>query len=256
MRVDVIAALLLGACSRHEADTVPWRPGDPIPGWEDADCGEETGSYVMDAAYPFQSMTVTFAPGLTLFTPASITGVFADCTRVDCESYNHGGMWLEFALTAGNSTEANTRGQGRYPMAGADPASRAVTSYAATFFGRFFDATQAGWYDADVTACVSHLSPDRVAGFIRWDPWGSPSATAAEPGFHEMIWRQRFNLRIPSPAGSPDGDGTEQGYHSGQPTPANVVFDYSALPYDEAWPWASITDSTLRDHIHDLYQPR
>lgn len=234
-----------------------WLPGDDIPGWEDTTCPTVADVNRFQVVYPSLARMVG-----TIDATRGVPDVnrFSIATR-DCENFTcSAGEELDLRIPYFRGTfqtvaeDGEARGLGAY---GPDADGiRPVEGSALLIVGPVSNTAQDGdEANAIVSACISRSRPDEVSGVLYFwlEKQGDPFVNY-QYGFSEF-WTP-FHFSLVDHAGvlldADPGDGLVRGLEA---TLQSFHWTYIGVSYDEAWPWAEITDPAVREAVYERYQP-
>lgn len=248
LRVLLVA---LVACGRpvERGDTRPavkaassgvWAPGDPIPGWADYDCppiGQSGDEIVVTYPTVYSAISSFLTPSVQGPSGAGIE--LADCEDADCidrspyASFTYyvplDSTWLGTGEYSSESEDSYTRGD--FYLMGMNP-----------YYEYYGD------YVTRVDLCVSRVRPDQLAGSV-W--FYTDYLYDSLYGEHHYAFS--FQVDFPDHGGYSSTGDPKCTVDTG-PSPYQY-YDYHDVPYDDAWPWDTITDLDIRDEVYSRYYP-
>lgn len=231
-----------------------WLPGADVPGWADYTCPtEERGSNVIDLSFPSSYPVVgqfSDVPGWA--GPQQFVMEFRDCISFDCvdsatDTASH--PYLDIAL-ATHADPGVERGMGEFGPDAAGERTITVTA-GETLFGMLSntdgDLTEA---NVSATACLSRVRPDALVGVVEMR--GDPAVFGLDgEHYSEIVFRVHLDVVFE------DHTGYDEDAAAGADAPAGfqyAYYDYSTQ-YEDAWPWAEISDGQIRDDVYSRYTP-
>lgn len=253
--IMIVSGCTTGMAERGHAPAKPksaevWQPGDDIPGWPDYDCPEPSGDDLeVGIAYP---STLNVTTGFTSEVPIGIGAVWpflGDCLDAECSGADAGPrVDLRFSRVSGG----DGRGQGSYTSS--DPEAFRIGGYLENVLYGYWDTHETyGNYAVDVHLCLSRVRPDEIRGTMQvyqhdlwFDPWGRPYHLAYE------FLAQFDDHGGDSEFGDPDCSNPSI---SGTTVDGTALYYYHDVLYDDAWPWAEITDPDIREAVYQRYYP-
>lgn len=232
----------------------PWSAGEDVPGWPDVAC--DPGLSVV--RYRFDNPTMWRMVGEIGEVGGHVRLVrmyieTRDCASFPCDTNTPRGrstpfLEAELNLTADDGTTTPTGWWG--PDA---TTARTVRGGAYAVFGKAGNQSRNGHgVNAEVSVCFSRVRPDSVTGvlFFRLPIPGDPVQFWAVDAVE--FWSP-FTFTLPEHAGvSWPADGRTGGPEGDSST---LEWRYVGVSYDDAWPWADITDASIRDTMYTLYTP-
>jgi hypothetical protein len=242
------------------ADPTPtdtaWSPGDPVPGWEDADCGwvfDGSGVKILHPDVP--RARVEHVPA-TATQPAALRFTVLDCMGAACPpdapTRMLKGFTLELTATGADTTSA--LGLGEYgPADDLSATPRAAVLHlesVLTAISTYDDKIAAGAMRATAKACVRRNRPDGLIVDVDLAVAAAdarlPLYPREYPAVHIVL---PFEVRYADHAGYVVSAGAKEGCSD------QVAHVYDGISYDDAWPWASITDASVREKVYTRYTP-
>lgn len=236
------------------AKVPPWTAGGEVPGWPDVTCDPGLTS----ARYRFNNptnwrMVGEIAEVSGRVRPARIYIETRDCASFPCDTTqprDPGTPYLA-ALLELPSDDGTTDATGWW---GPDATiTRTVRGSAYAVFGRAGNHARDGHgANAEVSVCLSRVRPDSVEGVLFFrlpnpgDPvqfWAVDAVEFWAPFTFTLADHAGTSWPTDARTGGPEGDAS------------TLEWRYIGVSYDEAWPWAAITDAGIRDALYTAYTP-
>lgn len=237
-----------------------WAPGDPIPGWDDADCTVPVAGNIFEI-HGLDTWSVVGVADARAGLPdvAEVRVELRDCARFPCTPgavRPEGDPFTELAFST-EIEEGVRRGLGWYGPDGDVARPVRAETYGVVGYGTNVDA---GGDPANLhgQACVARARPDEVSGvvyhqfFESFDPVG-------------IYWYSTIDMWSSFRAVLPDHAGVLVADPAAFPAAALLEtlpddirafhWEYDAVSYDDAWPWDEITDPAIRQAVYDRYLP-
>lgn len=232
--------------------SAPWQPGADIPGWEDFDCTDPVGGRVFETTFPDTFQIVgEFLPEQMSVGPHRLEVRLRDCEFFPCaETDTDVDRTLPFVAATLDGTwgeDPELLGLGWWgPDDSTDP--RHVEAEG--------NGPLVGWSNGthgnigSASACLERMRPDGIRGVVRIElpvPFGDTPVYY----YDTIVFRFPFQVRLADHAGfdttRPDTGTAPDGYAT-----AHFLYD---IPYEDAWPWDSITDPAVRAQVQERYTP-
>lgn len=223
-----------------------------VPGWDDYDCSEPSPGRTLVVEFPdVYSVVGEFYAGLPAAGPQTLLIQLRDCVLFPCteEALDATLPNVDVQLDGTGADGGLTRGLGEWGPD--DLGVRVATGSGLSPIDAWSDG-ETGTASA-VTACLERVRPDEVRGVVRVESFWSETQEPFHYQFYDSLVRRfPFDVRFADHAGfdttRPDApEARPEGYST-----AHFVYD---VPYADAWPWASITDPTIRGRLFDEFTP-
>lgn len=232
----------------------PWVVGGEVPGWPDVGCdpGLSATRYRFDNPTQWR-MVGEIAEVAGRVRPVRITIETRDCGSFSCDDTQPRASSTPYLLASlslsGDDGLADATG-----WWGPDATTaRTVRGSGYSVFGRAGNYTRNGHGDnAEVSVCLSRVRPDSVTGvlFFRLTTPGDPVQFQWVDAVE--FWSP-FSFTLPEHAGTSGAADAQTGGTEGRDDA--LVWRYLGVSYDDAWPWASITDGAIHDALYNAYTP-
>lgn len=230
----------------------PWSAGEPIPGWEDADCAEAQPGRTYVVTYP----DVLVVEGLFSASPGwagphELRVQLRDCALFACPEgeLDRTVPFVDTTLRTG-ADPGTVFATGEWGPDAVGP--RQVDGVARGVLLDWANDGTPRFAVASVTACLERVRPDEVRGVVRAEVTERNFPYGAIDYYDSLVYRFPFVVHPPEHGGL---DLTLPDEPADEPEGFDAAHFLYERPYEEAWPWDEISDPSIRAQVMERYSP-